>query len=157
MQYKETHARSVMKGATWRITAMVDTLTIAWLVTGRISTALQIAGIETFTKIFLYYLHERVWGKIEWARAEKDTHLRSLAKGVSWRMMGSVDTTGISWLVTGQSGIALRIGGIEVLTKISLYYLHERIWASIGWGKASIAPAPPSSMIEGNVIESSPA
>jgi uncharacterized membrane protein len=127
---------------------MMDTLWIAWLVTGRISTALQIASIETFTKIFLYYLHERIWGKIHWRRGEKDAHLRSLIKGVSWRATGSMDTTVISLLVTGHSGSAFRIGGIEVITKITLYYLHERLWAGIRWGKARVISGSPTNAAE---------
>src|SRR5438067_2397487 len=108
---QETHSRSVLKGITWRMTAMVDTLCVAWLVTGSVSTALKIASIETFTKVFLYYLHERIWGKINWKKDERHSHRRSLAKGISWRVTGSIDTTTISWLVTGYIPTAMQIGG----------------------------------------------
>lgn len=129
----ETHARSLVKGATWRLTAMMDTMLIAWLVTGSVSTALKIASIETFTKIFLFYLHERIWGKIHWKKKE-NAHSRSLAKGMSWRVTGTIDTIIISSIVTGHIPKALQIGGVEVVTKVSLYYLHERLWARIPWG-----------------------
>lgn len=144
---KETHARSLVKGITWRCTAMMDTMLVAWLVTGSVITALKIASIETFTKIFLFYLHERVWGKIDW-RKKENSHGRSLVKGVSWRVTGTIDTIIISFLVTGHIPKALQIGGVEVVTKISLYYLHERIWSRIPWGTATIQtqmePAPQS-------------
>src|SRR5437016_865594 len=131
----DRHARSLIKGVTWRLTAMMDTLIIASIVTGSTTVALKIASIETFTKIFLFYLHERIWTKIRWRLKEKHSHKRSLAKATSWRIAGSVDTTMISWIVTGRIPSALQIGSIEVFTKITLFYLHERLWSHIGWGR----------------------
>jgi uncharacterized membrane protein len=52
----------------------------------------------------------------------------SAAKAVSWRIIGTLDTIVISYLLTGTVRIALAIGGIEVVTKMVLYYLHERAW-----------------------------
>lgn len=59
---------------------------------------------------------------------------RSLAKAISWRATGTVDTFIISFLVTGKVTIAGSIAGVELLTKVALYYFHERIWAAILWG-----------------------
>ncbi len=64
-----------------------------------------------------------------------EAHRRSIAKAVTWRMMASIDTFVISFLVTGRVGIAGSIAGIEMLTKIAFYYLHERIWAAVRWGR----------------------
>lgn len=58
----------------------------------------------------------------------KDSHLRSILKGISWRIVGTADTITIALLVTGHIGKALTIGATEVITKILLFYLHERIW-----------------------------
>jgi uncharacterized membrane protein len=52
----------------------------------------------------------------------------SLVKSVSWRLLGTLDTILISWLVTGNASFALSIGAVEVITKMLLYYLHERVW-----------------------------
>lgn len=60
---------------------------------------------------------------------------RSLIKSISWRLVGTVDTMLISFLITGQLKFALSIGGIEFFTKIFLYYLHERLWNVIKFGK----------------------
>ncbi len=60
-----------------------------------------------------------------------ETNMRSLAKAVSWRVLGSVDTFILSWIVTGQLKLAVAIGGIEIFTKIGLYWLHERVWQKI--------------------------
>ncbi len=53
---------------------------------------------------------------------------RHLAKTVSWRIIGTLDTMVISWAVTGSWEWGLTIGGIEVFSKMILYYLHERTW-----------------------------
>ncbi len=59
---------------------------------------------------------------------------RSLAKTVSWRLLGSIDTFCIAFITTGQVKIGFTIASAEVLTKLVLYYLHERGWAHITWG-----------------------
>ncbi|MBL4861595.1 MAG: DUF2061 domain-containing protein [Crocinitomicaceae bacterium] len=63
-------------------------------------------------------------------RAADDSKI-SLLKAISWRIIGTVDTMGISYLLTGKMDIALSIGGIEVVSKMLLYYFHERAWIKI--------------------------
>lgn len=60
---------------------------------------------------------------------------RSIAKSVSWRIVGTMDTIIISWIVTGTLSVAFSIGLVELVTKMVLYFFHERIWNSIKWGK----------------------
>jgi len=64
----------------------------------------------------------------------REAHSRSLVKAVSWRITGSIDTFVISFIITGHAMLAGSIAGTELLTKILLYYFHERIWAIIPWG-----------------------
>jgi len=61
--------------------------------------------------------------------------VRSIAKAISWRILGTLDTILIAWLITGQVAMALSIGSIEVVTKMVLYFFHERLWNIIKWGK----------------------
>ena len=68
----------------------------------------------------------------------EENKLRSLLKGVSWRLLGTIDTIVISYLLTGQIKIALSIGGVELFSKIALYYFHERIWNKIKFGKKQV-------------------
>jgi len=56
-------------------------------------------------------------------------------KAVSWRSLGTLDTFGISWFLTGRAEIAGSIAALEIITKIAWYYLHERVWAAISWGR----------------------
>ncbi|MEQ8816473.1 MAG: DUF2061 domain-containing protein [Thalassobaculum sp.] len=58
----------------------------------------------------------------------------SLAKTVSWRVTATIDTFIISFFVTGSFAWASSIASLEVLTKMGLYYLHERAWARVDWG-----------------------
>jgi uncharacterized membrane protein len=66
----------------------------------------------------------------------QDRPIRSLAKAISWRVTGSIDTILLSWLFTGSLAIAAAIGSTEVVTKMVLYYLHERAWNRIPLGRA---------------------
>jgi uncharacterized membrane protein len=65
-----------------------------------------------------------------------DTSVRSLAKAVSWRVTGTIDTFLISWLITGQVLLASGIALTEIMTKIVLFWLHERVWKKVNWGKS---------------------
>ena len=62
------------------------------------------------------------------------THSRSLLKTVSWRAIAAADTFLIGWLITGNLIFAGSIASVEVLTKMGLYYMHERAWARVDWG-----------------------
>jgi uncharacterized membrane protein len=64
-----------------------------------------------------------------------DSSVRSLAKAVSWRVTGTVDTFIISWIITGQVLLASGIAFTEIMTKIFLFWAHERVWNKISWGK----------------------
>jgi uncharacterized membrane protein len=61
--------------------------------------------------------------------------LRSIAKAISWRIVGTTDTIFISWLLTGEIKTAIAIGSVEVISKMLLYFGHERIWNKITLGK----------------------
>jgi uncharacterized membrane protein len=66
---------------------------------------------------------------------QKEKVKRSLVKTISWRIIGTLDTILISWLITGALTIAFSIGAIELVTKMVLYFFHERTWNTIKWGK----------------------
>ena len=72
----------------------------------------------------------------------REAHSRSLAKAISWRVLGSIDTFLLSWLFTGSLKAAGAIATTEVLTKMVLYYLHERAWSSIRWGFKDVPDDP---------------
>lgn len=157
----DSHVRSAVKGVTWRITATLDTIFLAFLVTGVMVNAVKIGLIEIITKIGLYYLHERIWNIIPFGRIHGvgPTHARSLVKGISWRFFGTMDTIIIAFFVTGMWTSAFAIGGFELITKITLYYLHERAWGKLKWGRIirTTQPVPPDEPRRFNELRVQPA
>ena len=64
----------------------------------------------------------------------REAHSRSFVKALSWRILGSIDTFMLSWFFTGNPKAAGAIATTEIITKMALYYVHERAWARIRWG-----------------------
>lgn len=60
---------------------------------------------------------------------------RSVAKAFSWRLIGTLDTLLVSYLLSGTFSLAASIASIDFLTKLVLYFFHERVWNTIKWGK----------------------
>lgn len=69
------------------------------------------------------------------ADSSEEKMKRSLIKTISWRVIGTLDTVIISWLITGALELAFSIGSIELVSKMALYFFHERAWNTIKWGK----------------------
>ena len=59
---------------------------------------------------------------------------RHILKTLTWRLVGTIDTILLAWLISGDPMIGLSIGGVEIITKIILYYLHERVWYGSKYG-----------------------
>lgn len=147
-------ARSVAKALSWRIVGTIDTLLLSWAVItylgpllGRtaessgdnLKTAGYIALTEVGTKILLFFLHERAWARAGWGVRIKDgsrveTHGRTATKTATWRVIASTDTFVLALIFTGNVATAVSIGGIEIFTKLFLYFLHERAWVRIRFG-----------------------
>lgn len=63
-----------------------------------------------------------------------DSAKRSILKTLTWRGLASFDTFLIAWIITSNPLAGISIAGIEVVTKIIFYYLHERIWSHVDFG-----------------------
>jgi sulfate adenylyltransferase large subunit len=70
-----------------------------------------------------------------------ETHARSLVKAVSWRATGSIDTFFVTFVISGNTKLAGSVALTEIVTKIFIYYCHERIWAWVPWGRRMAKPA----------------
>ncbi len=68
----------------------------------------------------------------------KDKRWRSMAKAISWRITGTIDTILISWIITRKFYIALSIGAVELFTKMILFYFHERAWDHVKAGRVLV-------------------
>ena len=61
--------------------------------------------------------------------------VRSIVKALSWRIVGTADTLIVSYILTGKIALAASIASVDFLTKLVLYFFHERVWNKIKWGK----------------------
>jgi uncharacterized membrane protein len=127
-----SHKLHLVKAISWRITGSVDTMIWAWVLSGEWTFGIAIGGLEMLTKIVLYYVHDRIWHRTE-SSHQWDSHKTHLFKTITWRFLGTIDTIVLSWLVSGSWHMGLQLGGIEIITKMVLYYMHERIWFRIKW------------------------
>lgn len=64
----------------------------------------------------------------------KESNLRSIVKSITYRLLGSLTTFIIAFLITGESFISSSIAIIDLLSKLCLYWFHERMWLKIKWG-----------------------
>ena len=146
-------SRSIVKAISWRIVGTIDTLILSYLLITflgpffgmennegeALQAATYIAITEVATKMVLYFLHERFWVWLSWGTSvfdgkRKETYKRTTTKTATWRTIASLDTMLLAWFFTGNIATAVSIGGLEIITKLILYFFHERIWSNIGFG-----------------------
>ena len=70
----------------------------------------------------------------------KETNKRSIVKGISWRLVATTTTIAIVYFFFDRLDLAIAAGAIETVLKIGLYWLHERAWFKVRWGKKKIEP-----------------
>ncbi|WP_179348049.1 DUF2061 domain-containing protein [Winogradskyella pacifica] len=122
--------RHFAKTITWRIIGTLDTLLLSWYISGDLAIGMKMGAFEMITKMVLYYIHERVWFKSK----IKSSNKRHILKTFSWRGVGTLDTIILGWLISGNPLTGLKIGGAEVVTKMLLYFGHEKLWYRINYG-----------------------
>ena len=151
--------RHLAKTITWRIVGSLDTFLLTWLVIGFVGdwslfdielspdiiekkekVAFLLTALEVFTKSLFYYIHERIWYKLNFIASRQ--RIRHIIKTISWRLVGAIDTIALVFIVfyledgstQGAAEVALTIFSFEIITKMFLYYIHERVWFSTNWG-----------------------
>lgn len=131
-----SYKRHVAKTITWRLVGTLDTILLSWIITGELLSSLKIGLAEVITKTVLYFLHERVWYNTNLSKNGilLESRKRHISKTITWRFLGTLDTIILAWIISGNPLTGLRIGTAEVITKMILYYLHERIWHKVNFG-----------------------
>lgn len=154
--------RSIAKAISWRTVGTIDTLILSYVLitylgpvfgleSGEgeaLEAASYIAITEVVTKMVLYFVHERGWARLGWGVFVKDgkrkeTVKRSTTKSATWRTIASLDTMLLAWFFTGSIATAISIGSLEIITKLILYFFHERIWSNIAFGIVEQPKVPP--------------
>ena len=74
-------------------------------------------------------------------RRYRDTHSRSVAKAVSWRILGTLATSTIVFAFTRRWALSLFVGGLEFVSKIGLFWMHERLWDRLSYGRQEATPS----------------
>ena len=107
-----SYKRHIAKTITWRIVGTLDTIVLSWMITGNPMSGLKIGIAEVTTKSILYYLHERVWYKINLSKdgVLLESRKRHIAKTITWRLVGTLDTMTLAWIISGDPLAALKIG-----------------------------------------------
>ena len=155
MSPRDSVKRSFAKAVSWRVVGTLDTFLLSFLIItflapwfglnlveeggNIIHTAGYIAIAEVVTKLVIYSAHEQVWTRVPWGKNTAygempETKARSVAKTATWRVLASLDTMLLAWFFTGNLLTAFSIGSFEVITKLFLYFFHERIWQRIRFG-----------------------
>lgn len=70
-----------------------------------------------------------------------DKRVRSIAKGVTWRMVASGTTMALVYIATGSLETMATVGAFEITLKLMFYYTHERLWGAVKWGKLGVEPS----------------
>ena len=74
-------------------------------------------------------------------RKHRDTNIRSIAKALSWRIMGTIATSALVFVFTRRLAMSLAVGGLEFISKIGLFWFHERLWDRMSFGKQDPKPS----------------
>ncbi len=138
----QSHKRHIAKAVTWRVVGTIDTILLSWLISGDPWVGLKVGVSEVITKMVLYYLHERIWFKINLSKDGRmlESRKRHIGKTVTWRLVGTADTMILAWVISGNPMTGFKIGLAEVITKMVFYYIHERVWYRIDFGLEDRSP-----------------
>ena len=99
---------------------------------------LYLALLVLVIKIIAYYLHERFWNIFDFGRLDKTViKMRSFFKALTWRIVASTITLISAILITSNLDWTLSIVIYEFINGILIYYVHERIWNKVNWGRSN--------------------
>lgn len=141
MNINETYLRTLFKTISWRVLLTISHLVNGYLITGSFSAALKIAGIATVINSIIYWSHERSWNLTKWNRVPnlflhfKERHPRTISKSVTWRLLITLSNFFVPYFLTGSFGSAAMFLGLATVVNIAIFYLHERGWNIIRYGK----------------------
>ncbi|MFY0651250.1 MAG: DUF2061 domain-containing protein [Cyclobacteriaceae bacterium] len=133
----DSRVRHIAKSITWRVIASGTTFSLALIFFGRaeVGRVSLLVVFETTIKMLIYYLHERIWFKVNLGLGHK---MRHIAKAITWRILASGTTFILALLFfSGHEGAmekATFVALIESVLKLLFYYGHEEAWYRINLG-----------------------
>jgi uncharacterized membrane protein len=131
----DTHARTLAKAVTFRIQTIALHWAITYLFTGSSHTATQMVAIITSINMIYYWLQERYFSRISYGWAGTDLKRRSLIKAVLYKTFSLIVSFTVGYIVLGDFGLASLLTLYKHITALVDFYLFERFWNWIKWGR----------------------
>ena len=139
---KVTKNRSLIKSISYRVIGFINTFLVCFFVINdgvnekTIKYSLYLALLVLIIKSITYYLHERFWNIFDFGRLNKTVNkMRSFLKALTWRIAASTITFFSAILITSNLYLTKSIVIYEFINGIIIYYIHERVWNKINWGR----------------------
>ncbi|MFO8062685.1 MAG: DUF2061 domain-containing protein [bacterium] len=124
---------SIIKSITLRIIATLTTMLLVYIFSGEIVLAGYVGLVEVFTKLILHYIYDRAWFRVFRVHARQGSmgKIEIIIKTVGWRIIGTLDTLFIVYIFSREISLAGSVALTEIIAKMLIYYVHERIWIII--------------------------
>ena len=138
--FNELKRRTLAKVISWRVIQTFSHTINGFIVSGSWAIGLNIAGWALLINSILFWVHERLWNKWQWARVISkkifsERYTRSISKTLSWRILITISNFVIPFIVTGNLIMSLSFLSLATLVNMALYWAHERGWNYVTWGK----------------------
>jgi len=143
-KFKETQKRSIIKTVTIRVLFSLSHLVNGFIVSGSWVIGAQILGIAAVVNMLLHWGHERAWDWVQWNRKPgnnsmfQDGQPRTISKSITWRILITINNFLIPYITTGSWQTAVAFLTIATVMNVVIYYVHERVWNKINWGKIAL-------------------
>jgi len=139
--FNETHARTTVKSVIYRLLSVALAITLTLAFGGTLDQALKFGIASLLVGIAVYYIYDRIWVKIGWLRDRegKDAKLRSAVKSVLYRIVAWLIVVAFARAMWAPSDLtAALMATAQFLLNLLVYFVSERIWNIISWGKLII-------------------
>lgn len=136
----DTHSRTIVKAVTFRIQTIILHWIITYLFTSNSHTATKMVFIITTINMVYYWLQERFFTRIAYGWKDTDLKRRSFLKAVLYKVFSLITSFTVGYLVLGSLEQATVLTAIKHATALVDFYLFERVWNKISWGRTQSSP-----------------
>ena len=138
MLIKETHLRTTLKAAIYRVLSVSMAISLTIVYGATLEQALTFGLVALLVGMLWFYLYDRVWLFVPWHRNEEgtDTKTRSAVKAVLYRLVVILMTAATARAIfTDSNFTAMLMAGSQFVSNILIYFILERVWNKVAWGK----------------------
>ncbi len=84
----------------------------------------------------IFKLRDYLSVKFDFLNGAKEKVFRSIVKSITWRIIGTSSLIAVTYFFTKNFDLSVAIGGIDIISNLILYFVHERVWERISWGRS---------------------